>query len=213
MKTILTLTAAAAALAAATPAMPEAAASEPGAKQRHHGGMMMRGGRHGMDGDRAMHGMHGMMMLQAADLDGDNTVTRTELEALHSDEFEHRDRNGDGYLTIEDASPMMRRMHEIASESDGVFAGRGMMGGHMMGGHMMTGSDDAAAGSGPGWHMFGMDADEDGRLSREEFLARHAEAFDELDADDDDAVTPAEFDAAVEAFHERRGSRLFWWRD
>ncbi|PWE17042.1 hypothetical protein DDZ18_10080 [Marinicauda salina] len=213
MKTILALTAATVALATAAPGVSAAAASEPGAKQMPHGGMMT-GGRHhgGRHGGSGMHGMHGLMMLQAADADDDNTVTRAELADLHTQEFDYRDRNGDGYLTIEDASPMMRRMHAIASEGDGVFAGRGMMGGHMRGGHMMTGADDDDDG-GPGWHMFGMDDDEDGRLSRDEFLARHMGMFDELDADGDDAVTPAELDAAVEAHQERRGSRLFWWRD
>ncbi|CAN0239389.1 unnamed protein product, partial [Chrysoparadoxa australica] len=38
-------------------------------------------------------GMRGMMMLQAADLNGDNTVTRAEIEQLQTEELAFRDRN------------------------------------------------------------------------------------------------------------------------
>jgi len=71
-------------------------------------------------GPRAPHGPHGdgehrragmaLMMLGAADYDGNNTVTRAEVERLQSEEFAFRDRNGDGYLDQADASPTRQRL-------------------------------------------------------------------------------------------------------
>ena len=53
------------------------------------------------------------------------------------------------------------------------------------------------------------DADEDGRVSRAEFLDRETRMFDRLDADENGTITPEELDAAAE----RRQDRRFWWRD
>lgn len=188
MKTALKLTAAALVLGVASASLASAQMG-PG----HHG----RGGEH-------TRGAMGLMMLQAADLDENNTVTLDEIETLEAQEFAFRDRNGDGFLTQADASPMMRRMHEIRAErreeaDAGQHQGRhGRRGGHH------------------GERLAELDADQDSRISQAEFSLRHREMFDRLDANDDDAVTPDELDAAVERLQSRRAGRheaRMWWRD
>lgn len=131
-------------------------------------------------------GAMALMVLGAADYNGDNTVTRAELQRLQGEEFAFRDRNGDGYLDQADASPTRQRV--AALRPDGAQRGRGAR----------------------------ADADGDGRISRAEFLNRDHRLFERLDADDDDAVTATEIDAALEARNERRGARreaARWWRD
>jgi len=168
-------------------------------------------GRHGgHHGGRGGPGEHGMMMLRAADANGDNSITRAEVEALQAEMFDWMDRNGDGFLDEADESPMRARMRAIhaetraeraearaerTSDDDGQREGRGWR-------HRRGGPD---GGRGP----MGADADEDGRISREEFLAREDRMFARFDADENGVVTPEELDAAVE----RRQDRRFWWRD
>lgn len=147
-----------------------------------------RGGRRG--GHRGV-GM-AMTMLQVADTDGDNTVTRDELNALQASEFDHRDRNGDGYLDSQDMSPATQQIRQLRQEriAERVAASEGVE---------------------PRRRHRRMDADEDGRVSHEEFLSRETRMFDRLDANGDDAITPDELDAAVENRRER-GEARFWWR-
>ena len=143
-------------------------------------------------------GAMAIAMLGAADANGDNQVTRAEVEALRAAEFAYRDRTGDGFLTIEDASPTMQAMRAMRGEPD---AGEGRRG---------------RRGEGGGEGRDRMDADGDGRLSRAEFLGAPSPAFDRLDADSDDVVTGAEIDAAMSARAERgeeRRARFTWWRD
>ncbi len=178
MKTSMIFTAAVSALM-----ITAAASAQHGPGGRHEGGE----GRHG--------GARALIMLGAADLNGDNTVTRSEVEQLHADEFAFRDRNGDGYLDQADASPMMQRMAAMRPDDAEPrrFGRRG--------------------GQGP---MERLDADEDGRISRAEFIGRELRMFSELDANGDDAVSPDEIDAVIEARQGRRGERreaFQWWRD
>lgn len=131
----------------------------------------------------------GLAMLQVADANGDNTVTRGEIQALQESEFDFRDRNGDGFLDIEDRSPTAQSMHAIRQE------------------RQSEGDSDHPVRR----RMQRIDSNEDGRISREEFLSRENRLFDRLDANGDDAVTPDELDAAVENRRER-GEARFWWR-
>lgn len=186
MKTALKLTAAALVLGVASASLASA---------------QMGPGHHERSGEHTR-GAMGLMMLQAADLDENNTVTLDEIETLEAQEFAFRDRNGDGFLTEADASPMMRRMHEIRAER----------------------REEADAGPHQGRHgrrggrherLAELDADQDRRISQAEFSLRHREMFDRLDANDDDAVTPDELDAALEGFQARRADRReahAWWR-
>lgn len=156
------------------------------AQHRGHGG---RGGHGG--GHRAM------MMLHAADANGDNSVTRAEVESLQAEMFEWMDRNGDGVLSSDDRSPMHRRMAAIHAErmEDGGEGRRGRHGRRGGRGHEAR------------------DANGDGQISREEFLGGENAVFDRLDTNNDDVISPDELDAAVETARERREGRRFWWRD
>ena len=136
---------------------------------------------------------HGLMMLRAADADGDNNITRAEVDALQAEMFEWMDRNGDGYLSSDDRSPMHQRMAAI-HEAEGGEARERRRGRR-------------------GQRHEDRDADGDGRISRAEFLSGENRGFERLDANDDDVITPDELDAAVENARERREGRRFWWRD
>lgn len=153
-------------------------------------------GHHGGRGGPGGHG-HAMMMLRAADANGDNAITQAEIDALQAEMFDWMDRNGDGYLDDADQSPVHARLRELREEDR---AERGDGEGRRWG---RRGGRDG------GPRHLRADADEDGRVSRAEFLERETRMFDRLDADENRVVTPEELDAAVE----RRQDRGFWWRD
>lgn len=153
-----------------------------------------RGGHGGMDGPGSHHrGGHAMMMLRAADANGDNSITRAEFDALHEEMFAWMDRNGDGALDEADQSPVRRRLAAARAEQaeDGEGTHRGRRGGHMGERHMRH------------------DEDGDGRITREEHLASGEAMFERLDGDGDGVVTPDELDAMLE----QRQDRRVWWRD
>ncbi len=169
-----------------------AAAQAQGHGGRHHGGD--RQGGPGGGAHRAM------MTLRAADANGDNSITRAEVDALRAEMFAWMDRNSDGFLDQADASPVRQRLrarHEEARAEQGDENDRRGRRGHRRGGR---------GGDGPGGHM---DADEDGRISRDEYLGRESRIFARLDTDEDGVITPDELDAAVE----RRQDRGHWWRN
>lgn len=150
-----------------------------------------RGG--GEQGPRG--GARALVMLGAADLNGDNTVTRAEAEQLAGEEFAFRDRNADGYLDREDASPTRQRVAEARGDEGGERPRRGRGRGR------------------PGAEL---DTDGDQRISRTEFLAGPSRLFERFDTNGDDAISPDELDAAVEARQARRDERreaIYWWRD
>lgn len=159
----------------------------PGARGAEH----HERGRHGRGSGG--HRMRGMMMLQAADLNGDNTVTRAEIEQLQTEEFAFRDRNSDGFLDQADASPMRQRMMALREDRPRRREGRG-------GDHQGM--------------MHGADLDDDGRISRAEFMTRPQAMFDRLDANSDGSITPDELDAHMQDRADRREERRApWWRD
>ena len=165
----------------------------------------MRGhGHHDRGYGRGHGGMNGLRMLEVADLNGDNTVTRAEVEQLQTEEFAYRDRNGDGFLDEADASPMQLRMMALredrrearqAAREDRPNRREGRRGGRQGEGR-------------------GFDADQDGRISADEFMAGSSRMFERLDANSDGSVTPDELDAHMEARAERREQRRTpWWRN
>ncbi|MGK0267361.1 MAG: hypothetical protein ACI82N_001614 [Maricaulis sp.] len=174
-----------------------AAQAQPGRGHDGHG----PGGRGGPGGGME----HGMMMLRAADANGDNSITRAELDALQVEMFDWMDRNGDGYLDAADQSPMhqrMRAMHAADPEAADRPEREGRHGMRHGGGERR----------GPGGGEDGMrraDADGDNRVSRAEFLGMEHPGFAQLDQDSDGVVTPAELDAAADQRHDRRR----WWRN
>jgi len=146
-------------------------------------------------------GMRGLRMLEAADLNGDNTVTRAEIEQLQAEMFAYRDRNGDGFLDQADASPMRMRMVSLREER------------HAADDNARDDRAERRQGR-RGERLQQMDANQDGRISQDEFLAGSGRLFERLDANADGAVTPDELDAHVEARRERREARRTpWWRD
>lgn len=167
------------------------------ADAQHRGGMR---GHHG--GPGGGHAMHGLMMLRAADANGDNTITRAEVDQLQSEMFTWMDRNGDGVLSSADRSPMHQRLAALRDEqaSDGE-------------GERRRGRWGRRGRGGPDGDHARMDANEDGQVTREEFMSRGAPGFERLDANSDGSVTPDELDAAMERGRERREERVFWWRD
>lgn len=165
----------------------------PAADAQHRGGP-------GQHGGMGHHAMRGSMMLRAADANGDNTITRAEVEQLQGETFAWMDRNGDGVLSYEDRSPVFQRLRAIREAE------------------RASGEDEPrrqgrrGRGMGRGQHAM-MDANSDGEITREEFMSRGLENFDRLDLNSDGQITPDELDAAVEAGQERREERRRWWRN
>jgi hypothetical protein len=167
------------------------AAADAQHRDRHHQG----GGGH-----------RASMMLRAADANGDNSVTRAEINDLQVEMFEWMDRNGDGFLDAADRSPMHQRLAAIGAEhraergDDGEQRRRGRGRGR---GRGSDGED----------HIRAADVNDDQRVSRDEYLGMEHPGFDRLDANDDDVISPDELDAAVEERQNRREGRRQWWRD
>ena len=143
------------------------------------------GGRdHGERGERGDHGgRHVAMMLRAADANGDRAITRAEVDSLQAEMFTWMDRNGDGYLDEADQSPVRRRLAALGEDGDGPDGPGGRMRGR--------GGEDGPP------HMRA-DADDDGRISRAEFLGSERPLFDAIDSDGNGTLSTAELDAARE---------------
>jgi hypothetical protein len=142
-------------------------------------------GRMGRGGDGASMGRLGMAVLRAADANGDRSIDRAEFDAIASEEFAWRDRNGDGALDASDTSPIAQRLaaQRAAASAD----------------------DDEPRRTRRARRA---DADEDGRITAAEFMSVQARLFERLDADANGVVTPAELDAQADA----RRNRGRWWR-
>lgn len=128
----------------------------------------------------------GLRTLQAADADGDRTVSRAEFDGLAGEMFAWRDRNGDGALDQGDASPLAQRLlaQRQAAADD----------------------EDAPPRSPRGGRL---DADDDGRVTQAEFMEGEGRLFARLDTDEDGAITPDELDEHADA----RRDRGRWWRE
>ncbi len=149
----------------------------------------------GRRGARGPGGVDGMLrMLQAADANGDRSVTVEEVEALQREMFAWLDRTGDGVLDIDDRSPLERFAAEQRQERR---AEREAAGETLLEGEGRRGP-----------RRRGLDANNDGALTESEFLNRELRVFDRLDANDDNVITPEELDAMAE----RREENLYWWR-
>lgn len=167
-----------------------------------------------------------LMMLGLADANGDNIVTREEVNAMQLEEFAFRDRNNDGYLDRNDASPIRQRADEARQERrEARDAAR--QDAAREEGAREEGARDRTAGERRRGHrgmrgfggraMMGqMDSDNDRRISQEEFLAIQNPIFERLDANNDGAITGEEIEASIEERRSRRAearSDRGWWRD
>ncbi len=151
----------------------------------------------GPGGDRGSRGGQVLMTLRAADANGDNSITRAEMETLQSEMFAWMDRTGDGFLDEADQSPVRQRLRALR-EARMAEEGRDRPRRRPRGGR-----------GGPGGELHRADTNDDRRVSEAEFMAEAMRGFERLDADDDNVVTPDELDAVVE----RRQNRGLWWRD
>lgn len=131
------------------------------------GGGMMGGG---MGGGGMMGGMGGpKVMFWLLDRNEDGAVDRAEFDALREQMFLAKDSNGDGKLTVEDWKGPRAQMNDDDDDDNQ--------------------GDDDRRGVRRGGMMERLDTDNDGGISKEEFLARPARMFDLADADDDGKVT------------------------
>ncbi len=175
------LAASAAVTATAAPQLLAAPASYEDAERA---GPSMRAGHGPRDRGRGMR--HAVAALEVADLNGDNTITRQEHDALRVEMFAWMDRSGDGVLDDADRSPIAQRKAALHGDEDGPRRG----------------------GKGRKGPMGQVDTNGDGRVTQAEFMAAEPPVFARLDANADGAITPAELDAAAA----ERDARRYWWR-
>ena len=168
--------------------------------------------------------------IMKADADGDGAVTKEELEAAREKMgggrgeggrdvgafFDRFDANEDGKLT-KDELPERAAEHIMKADADGdgavtkeeLEAAREKMGGQR-GGDGERGGRGKRGGQGQGGHGVGalldrFDANEDGKLTKDELPERAAEKIMQADADGDGAVTKEELEAAREKMGGQRG--------
>jgi len=125
----------------------------------------------GMRGKGGKHhgARRGHERLQKADANGDGQITKAEVQAQRSAEFDELDADGNGMLSPEERP------------AKGGKAGKRGPG--------PEGEQRAHKGFGP------MDQDEDGQLSKAEFLAGIDRMFERLDTDSDDVISAEELAA------------------
>lgn len=152
----------------------------------------------------------GPAMIEFSDLDanGDGQLSQDELTNMGQARFARRDLDGDGELSAEElqaaaaerqARRVARMIETLDSDGNGTLnieemrAAREMRRGH--GTH--AGQHGAGHRKGWGW----------GKSGEERRAARMARVFDRLDADDDGAISEAEFEEARAHMMKRHGRR------
>jgi hypothetical protein len=128
------------------------------------------------------HGGRGAHMLERADTDNDGAISRAEAVAARAATFQRLDANADGAIDL--ATEMRRHRGRGGAE-----------GGPAPGADARSEGRPEARNQARGAPL---DANADGRVSRDEFMAR-LPMFDRLDADRDGRVTRAELIAARQA--------------
>ncbi|SNS70195.1 EF-hand domain-containing protein [Antarctobacter heliothermus] len=122
----------------------------------------------------AQHGQSGAHFIEMWDLDGDAKVTAEEAAERRNDVFTAFDSDEDGFLDAEEYV-----MFDAAREAD-----MAENGGHGRGA-MMRAAD--------GMLLAHNDTDNDGKVSREEFVGNAAAWIVAMDKNEDGAVTTADF--------------------
>lgn len=128
---------------------------------------------------------HGHGGLRRADANGDGVLTRQEFDAGRDAMFARKDADNNGALSQDE----MRAHRE------------GMRGGHHGGRH--HGHHERG---GHGERLAAADANADGAITREEFMARPSQMFDRLDTDHNGIISQAERDA-MRAQHREGAAR------
>ena len=114
-------------------------------------------------------------MFDRADTDKNGSLSQAEVLASAEKVFERRDSNKDGAIDTADARP------------------------HKSKGHHGKGGEERAERM-----LKRLDADNDGKVSQDEMLARASETFERFDANKNGEVTKAEIDKKREAFRDAR---------
>lgn len=115
--------------------------------------------------------------LMAADANNDGAITRAEMRAVREASFRRVDADNDGFITEAER----QRLADAAAAK-----GKGKGGG----------AGDRAAG--------GADTNNDGKISREEFLNTPMRGFDRLDANSNDVIDAAELERAKSMMARRK---------
>lgn len=156
-----------------------------------------------------------------ADPLGDKTVTRAEFMAKHAEMFDKLDANKDGKIDPADrAAHMGQRFDEADTDRNGSLsraeftALHDKMGpdGEKRGERRRDGDREGhrgmGGGKGMGMHMIRMaDANKDGTVTRDEFMAGATQHFDKMDANKDGTLTVAERKAARAQMRGQRGHK------
>lgn len=160
-------------------------------------------------------------MFDRMDANRDGKVDASDRDARRTEKrsamFEQMDANRDGQISRDEFMAFKPAGHK---GRDGAMGGHGMhgpMGGQGMGdqgeeghmgmrghgmGHGMRGMGMGGMG---GMMMHGADANRDGAVSRDEFMAAFSTHLDEVDANRDGNITPEERRAAHQRMHARMG--------
>ena len=146
---------------------------------------------------------------------GDKTVTKAEFQAKGTEMFAKMDANHDGTLDAADRAAHEGEMFDrIDANHDGSLSRA-----EFMAAHQRDAKDDHTGAAGKhgeehgGGHGGGMmmmmlkmaDANKDGAVNRDEFLAAHTKHFDMMDANHDGKLTQAERRAARQKMHAKAG--------
>lgn len=140
----------------------------------------------------------------------DKTVTRAEAQAMAGAMFDRLDANKDGKLDKADREARIaERFKALDTDGNGQLSLAEFAAAHDRA--MGPGAKGRGMAPGEGPHRMGMrgmgrggmmmarmaDANKDGVITREEFIAAHLKHFDMMDANKDGSVTPAERKAAM----------------
>ncbi|MFM5952910.1 MAG: EF-hand domain-containing protein [Novosphingobium sp.] len=127
-------------------------------------------------------GIAGVAIAQApgpmGDMMGDKTITRAEAQTKAAEMFDRMDANNDGSISRAEFTAAHQRMggpgdDDRMGERGGKRGGKHRMGGMGMMGQMA-------------------DANKDGAITKDEFVAGHLRMFDAADTNKDGKLTPAE---------------------
>jgi len=138
----------------------------------------------------AHHGKH-HMMLSHMDADGDGVVTRDEFMAAREAHFRAMDADNDGQLTLEEFTAWSEQKRAEYRERAEARKGEGRTG--EMRERRRGDEDSADRRRGSPERMFNrLDADDDGVVTREEFMAASERMFERMDRDNSGSIEVGE---------------------
>lgn len=127
-------------------------------------------------------------LFALADINNDGVVEGAEIDALRAERFDRIDTDGDGVLSDAEIKAVQDAATEALRDMIVLIP--------------VVGPEFLMNIMGDGQNA---DADGDGEISREEFVAARGRLFDHVDADNDGNLTEEEVREAREAMAERRG--------